>query len=211
MNTPTIRTFILPVIIGILVSTLRPSRAAETLCGGTNAPATNMVVEMVKAPVVMKGLINSRNPFVYTVGTDTNGVPIQQVEWLYDSPELKRQVCAIFAGTVVEVVKAVDGKAEVKCKKGTPILPIANKLTRQDMLATDAPLGWLDESRLVRVRLAEHPWVIGNVPPSPAMQRVSDVATGKAVLIQEQTIGRVPVVFESQARCLNEEAKPHSR
>jgi hypothetical protein len=92
--------------------------------------------------------------FVYTVGTDTNGVPIQQVEWLYDSPELKRQVCAIFAWTVVEVVRVVDGKAEVKCKKGTPTLPIANKLTRQDTLATDAPLGWMDKNRLVRVRLS---------------------------------------------------------
>lgn len=49
-------------------------------------------------------------------------------------------------------------------------------------------------------------WVIGNVPPSPAMQRVLGLATatGKAVLIQEQTIGRVPVVFESQSRCLEE-------
>jgi len=93
--------------------------------------------------------------FVFTVGTTTSGEMIQQGEWVYDSPELKNEVCGVLPATVLEVVKEVDGKVQVKCKKGTLTIHVENVLERKDLLATDAPLGWMDKSKLVRVKRSD--------------------------------------------------------
>lgn len=56
--------------------------------------------------------------------------------------------------------------------------------------------------------VAEESWLIGNVPPPPGAQRLSDdlfqSETIKVHLIQEQAIGLIPILFESQARYLDE-------
>jgi len=64
--------------------------------------------------------------FVWTVGTDTNGTPIQQVEWLCDSPSepgvkhnLHNEKCPIWAGSVVEVITQLQYWVEVKCDKAS--------------------------------------------------------------------------------------------
>lgn len=59
--------------------------------------------------------------------------------------------------------------------------------------------------------VAEESWLIGNVPPPPGAQRLSDFTfpseTIKAHLIQEQAIGLIPILFESQTRYLDEFSK----
>lgn len=45
--------------------------------------------------------------------------------------------------------------------------------------------------------------LFGNIPPSPALQRISSSPNVKSILIQEQAIGRIPVLFESQRNTLN--------
>ena len=59
------------------------------------------------------------------------------------------------SATVLEVVKEVDGKVQVKCRQGTHLWRVLHKLERKDMLATDAPLGWMDKSKLVRVKRSD--------------------------------------------------------
>ena len=60
MTTPTIRTLVLSGILAVLACTARTSPATEASVAASNAPDTNVVVDMVKSPLVIKGIF--RNP-----------------------------------------------------------------------------------------------------------------------------------------------------
>lgn len=91
--------------------------------------------------------------FVLTVGTDASGTPIQQVEWLYSSADLKEQKCPIWSGSVVEVIKQRNGVVMVKCDKSA--LPDQKKWQAAISSDGSSVIGWIKKELLIKVSLTE--------------------------------------------------------
>jgi len=91
---------------------------------------------------------NRRDDFVSVVGADANGFPIQQVVWLYDKADLKKQQCPIWAASSVTVV-AEQGDA-VKVKADRTALPDVDKWHRS-VSKGNIVIGWIERKLLVQV------------------------------------------------------------
>ncbi len=102
------------------------------------------------APATRLG--RSETGYVYLVGTDAQGRPIQQVEWLYNTKELKEKHCPIWAGTVVEVVEEQGERVKIKCDKAA--VPHDERWQKAN-IDGGVVFGWLERKCLVKVRMKD--------------------------------------------------------
>ncbi|MBI3986120.1 MAG: hypothetical protein HY343_04335 [Lentisphaerae bacterium] len=89
--------------------------------------------------------------FVCTVGTDTNGAPIQQVEWLFQDEALSLTNCPVWSGSVVQLIEEKEDRVKVRCDK--TCLPDKDRW-RTSILNSNVVVGWLSKSSLVKVEKA---------------------------------------------------------
>ena len=61
--------------------------------------------------------ITATNEFIWTVGAETNGSPIQQVEWLFKDDGLTVTNCPIWAGIPLTLLEEKPDRIKVKCDK----------------------------------------------------------------------------------------------
>jgi hypothetical protein len=142
--------------------------------------------------------------FIFTVGTDTNGVPIQQVEWLYRAADLKETQCPLWAGSRVTIGREEGGAVRVQCDKTA--LPDEKKW-HEFILKGNVVSGWLNREAVIKVRMIDWKKHTPNAPaPEPlrAQKQVrsvtgvlshfpSDVRTAQAWYWHNFMVGGVPV------------------
>lgn len=92
------------------------------------------------------------NEFIWTVGTETNGSPIQQVEWLFKDDGLSVTNCPIWAGTPLTVLEEKSDRVKVKCD--IEAVPRDDKWSHA-ILKGNIVVGWLPRSALVKVRISD--------------------------------------------------------
>ena len=92
------------------------------------------------------------NDNAWTVGTDSNGKLIQQLEWIFKDELLTITNCPIRPGTILTVIKEENHRVKVKCDRDD----VPNwQQWNQAILKGNIVVGWIDKSRLIRVPLKE--------------------------------------------------------
>jgi hypothetical protein len=103
------------------------------------------------------------NEFVWTVGTETNGQPIQQVEWLFHDQELTKTNAPIWAGTLLTIIEEAKDRVKVSCNKSA--LPSKERwalaITQGGFV-----VGWLPRQSLVKVSMTDWSRMRGNAQPA---------------------------------------------
>lgn len=89
--------------------------------------------------------------WIFVVGADTNGAPVQQVVWLHENPDLKEQACPLLAASFVAVME--EQEEAVKVMADRMALPADEKWSRF-VLKGNVVIGWIEKKHLVRVPMA---------------------------------------------------------
>ncbi len=106
--------------------------------------------------------IAATSEYIWTVGTETNGSPIQQVEWLFKDDGLTVTNCPILAGTPLTLLKEKPDRIEVMCDKEA--VPKSDKWAHA-ILKGNIVVGWLPRSALVKVSIADWKKKQGSAQP----------------------------------------------
>jgi hypothetical protein len=100
-----------------------------------------------------EALLQNSGEFVYTVGTDSNGVPIQPVEWIFMKPNLNEgEKYPICPGTLVTVVREEDHAVCIQFDERA--LP-AHRCGIEPFLNGNIVTGWLKKEAIIKVRRSE--------------------------------------------------------
>ena len=75
------------------------------------------IIAMAMLAALPVATITATNEFIWTVGAETNGSPIQQVEWLFKDDGLTVTNCPIWAGIPLTLLEEKPDRIKVKCDK----------------------------------------------------------------------------------------------
>jgi len=85
---------------------------------------------------------------IWTVGTDTNGVMIQQVEWIYKDKALTQTNCPIPTRTVLKILKEHGESVQIQCDGAM----LARTRWHASVKKGNIVIGWLAKERLAKVK-----------------------------------------------------------
>ncbi len=91
---------------------------------------------------------SSTDEFVWTVGTETNGRPIQQVQWLFHDQALTKTNAPIWAGTRLTIIEETQDRVKVKSNKSA--LP-SDPRWALTILQGNTVIGWMPRQALIKV------------------------------------------------------------
>lgn len=122
-----------------------------------------MIISVALLGVLSTHAQGATNEFIWTVGTETNGSPIQQIEWLFRDDGLSVTNCPIWAGTPLTILEEESDRVKVRCDKQA--VPQGDKWSHA-ILKGNIVVGWLPRHVLVKIRISDWNTSRGNAQPT---------------------------------------------